>query len=448
MAPTIPPDPDMRVADSGNGATLRGTASGLEAQAMLVGSRAAEVRASGAGTRIEADLAAMDKLQKSLDQAAGNATAGADFVDALAAAAAAFRRDAPTPAEIEAAWEAWQAARRALQAADADNAGAARAAAAEAEKTYHLLVKQREDALKAHRKAEDAAKAKFQEQTTPAAPETELSGEGEGTVHRKIPEAEQKTATEKTPPTPAPTGTPTAAVPAGTPAPTRLAAGGAPPASSSAAASSPADAAAALAAAQARQQQQPMPAMPQVPQTAPAAAAGPGAAPAGAGGQRAGTDRRAFDGSDLDRALGPVAALAMGAPMSAAPMMSASSPAPAPAPTPTVTGTSHTGLVTGSDVSGRAEPARGAFGAQTNLSAAAGTATESAPLHRGAAGQPMGHGGMPMVPPMMGGMGGGGAPKKDADPITSYSAEQALLHGHETVGEAVPGGTIAQRRDD
>lgn len=91
-----------------------------------------------------------------------------------------------------------------------------------------------------------------------------------------------------------------------------------------------------------------------------------GAAPIGR--QRAGSSERpAFDGSDLDRTLGgaaPLAAMAATLP----PAMSTTSPAPVaapPPPTPTVSGTSHTGLTTTSDVSGRPDGG----GARTGLSA-------------------------------------------------------------------------------
>lgn len=91
-----------------------------------------------------------------------------------------------------------------------------------------------------------------------------------------------------------------------------------------------------------------------------------GAAPIGR--QRGGSSERpAFDGSDLDRTLGgaaPLAAMAATLP----PAMSTTSPAPVaapPPPTPTVSGTSHTGLTTTSDVSGRPDGG----GARTGLSA-------------------------------------------------------------------------------
>jgi hypothetical protein len=57
--------------------------------------------------------------------------------------------------------------------------------------------------------------------------------------------------------------------------------------------------------------------------------------------------------------------------------------------------------------------------------------------------------GAPMVPmsPMMGGMGGGGA-GKDREMVTAtMTPEQARLLGLETIGEAVPGGTIARKED-
>ena len=55
---------------------------------------------------------------------------------------------------------------------------------------------------------------------------------------------------------------------------------------------------------------------------------------------------------------------------------------------------------------------------------------------------------MPMMPPMMGGAGGAGAARSDRDPVHSYDPDQQELHGIGVVADAVPGGTIAQRRRD
>ena len=53
---------------------------------------------------------------------------------------------------------------------------------------------------------------------------------------------------------------------------------------------------------------------------------------------------------------------------------------------------------------------------------------------------------MPMGGPMMGGAGGGGNNKRDTVKAT-LTSDQAQLMGLEAVAEAVPGGTIAQKKD-
>jgi len=53
---------------------------------------------------------------------------------------------------------------------------------------------------------------------------------------------------------------------------------------------------------------------------------------------------------------------------------------------------------------------------------------------------------MPMVPGAGAGAPGGG---KDRDPVTTtMNSDQFLLTGEAARAEAVPGGTIAQKRDD
>lgn len=435
MAPTIQPDPDMRLADSAAGDAMRSASTALEGAGDAVAQRVIEVQSGGAGQRIDTSVEELTQLRDALRAQAQLAAAAAMLADEMKAAAAAFRRDAPTVEEVRAAWDEWERLRVALMSASDEEAGALREAARAAEQRYSGLVERREQAIAAYEAAAGAAKARFDAQREKlGVPRNSVDADtrvGDIPGSQDVPGARPG---EKSPRTPAPpTGVspPAAASPA-----TSTSSGGPTPAQAKA-----------VSDLLSKQAGQPV-ALPQPqPQVAPAAAAPAAMAPAaaGPGGQRAAGGRKPFDSSDLDRALGPVAPLAA----LSATLPAVSSPAPAAPPTPAVTGTSHTGLTTSSDVSGRAEPARTAFsGTQTNLSAAAGAATESAPLHRGAAGQPVGHGGMPLVPPMMGGMGAGGSPKKDADPITSYDSEQALLHGHQTVSEAVPGGTIAQRRDD
>ncbi|MFL0156568.1 hypothetical protein [Mycobacteroides chelonae] len=127
--------------------------------------------------------------------------------------------------------------------------------------------------------------------------------------------------------------------------------------------------------------------------------------------------------------------------------------APVQAPLSPTTGTSTTGLHTASDVSGRSEAPRTAFtatpgGAETKLSA-------GDPVNQtGTRPAGTGTGGMPMSPGMMGAPLGAGAPSQargkngeERNLVAAYRDEQQyLLHGGDTISEAVPGGTIAQNR--
>lgn len=122
---------------------------------------------------------------------------------------------------------------------------------------------------------------------------------------------------------------------------------------------------------------------------------------------------------------------------------------PAPAPT---TGTSRTDLVTNAgntEVGGRSDAPRTAFSepaAQTKLSSADPTGLNPKGT-TAAAGNPMG-GMNPMMHPLS-----APAPTQargknsdgDRDKITTYG-ENGLLHGADTLAEAVPGGTICQNR--
>ncbi|MDO3108637.1 hypothetical protein [Mycobacteroides abscessus] len=120
--------------------------------------------------------------------------------------------------------------------------------------------------------------------------------------------------------------------------------------------------------------------------------------------------------------------------------------------TPT-SGNSATGLHTSSDVSGRSTPAATAFSPspETKTSGATGTGTQAPAGQPQTTGRPMG-GGMPMMPmtPMTGGApaGGhrGGSGDGEEKKIESYGG--GLLHGEDTIAEAVRGGTIAQNRPD
>ena len=130
------------------------------------------------------------------------------------------------------------------------------------------------------------------------------------------------------------------------------------------------------------------------------------------------------------------------------PAPAGAAPAPA-APAPTgPAGFSADGLVAKADTSGRPTPPAGAFAAPaTSLSgshiasqAAPGAAPGAAPATNPGTGAPMGPmGGMP------GGGAGGGGGSGSRPPVLKH---QGLDHGQSAMDEAVPGGTIAQRKDD
>lgn len=122
---------------------------------------------------------------------------------------------------------------------------------------------------------------------------------------------------------------------------------------------------------------------------------------------------------------------------------------PAPALNPVVTGTSVSGLTTTNNVTGLADGATTRTATSpspaTNLSGAHADQTAAARPGGMGTGAGMGAPMMPMGMPMNGGMGGAG---KDREMVTAtMTPEQARLLGLETIGEAVPGGTIARKED-
>lgn len=129
---------------------------------------------------------------------------------------------------------------------------------------------------------------------------------------------------------------------------------------------------------------------------------------------------------------------------------------PAPAPAPATSGNSVEGLNTKSDVTGRSTPTAQAFspnpaGAETKTSGATGagnTAQQAAQqqAHRGA-GMPM----MPMVPPLGGGAPAGGGSRGDGEAkpgVVQYQPGEVGRHGEDELRQATRGGTIAQNRPD
>lgn len=273
--------------------------------------------------------------------------------------------------------------------------------------------------------------------------------------------------------TPKPTGTP-AATPASTPTPTSSTKGGGLDSSDVAAI-------AALAGQNQNGQQQPqtqqaaqsMPTMPQVPQQA---------------NQQDGKDKGktgehslATDGifgtDDAARVTGQTPSAVLSS-FGNTPSTPAPTPTPASQPTtalrpefkpapltaaaaanPITSGTSQSGLVTSqgnSEVSGRAEPQRTAFsatpaGAETKTSGAHGTETAQ---NQGTQQRPTGTGAAPGMLPSAGAVGGPASPAGrqgdgEANRIIGRGPNgERLLGDQEAVGEAVPGGTIAQNKPD
>lgn len=136
-------------------------------------------------------------------------------------------------------------------------------------------------------------------------------------------------------------------------------------------------------------------------------------------------------------------------------------PAPltATAQNPVTSGNSATGLVTSqgnTEVSGRAEPTRTAFsptpgGPATSTSGAHGT--ETGQQNQGAQQRQTGAGMPGVMPPPVGGVGaptsGGRQGDGEANRIIGRGPNgERLLGDQEAVGEAVPGGTIAQNKPD
>lgn len=188
---------------------------------------------------------------------------------------------------------------------------------------------------------------------------------------------------------------------------------------------------------------------PAMPQVAPQQSQPAAPAPAGARDRKRGD---ALDNDDLDDLLDGdddldapgLAAASVTAPRPAAP---AGSIAPTTPSVPAVSGTSVDGVRTDGPTSGRpgAAPA-GAFaapptslsGSHTAQATMAGTSPGTAPATHPA--------GAPMGAPMAGmpGAGAGGGSGSARPPVLRH---QGLDHGESAMGEAVPGGTIAQRRD-
>jgi hypothetical protein len=341
-----------------------------------------------------------------------------------------WHRDAPRHAEIREAEDAVATAKRQLgAAAGTADASMRRQQLQQAMDTLGDLIAKREAADRSLTDAFDRSAQKL----------------GGGEHWTKVSGPTDPTTTGKSTAAPKPTAPGPAAPHTGTPGPgTAPAPGTAPQALAGTTSSiSPAQAAN-IAALLARPQGQPAQ-IPQPPQQpAPLSPPTAPAATMGAGGSPRNGKSGAIDAADIDAALPAAVPL----PLSSHGHMTPSSPtpvAPAPPAPPQTTGTSGTDWHTQADTSGRSDAPRTALSSGTpeQLTGRA-TAGGAGAAGTAAQGQPLGQ--QPMMPPMMGGIGGGANGR--ATKVLRYSSEQAELLGHETLAEAVRGGTIAQRPVD
>lgn len=472
--PEIPPDPDFRLADSDAAVALRGTADTLDAAAAALKAQERALAAANSGRGAEYTAEQINRVVDTLSRGADEAIASAQLRDACAVARDHFRivtADA-TVADVRAAYEEWQALRAKLMVADNHHAALCRRRMAEAQAHYNDLLQRREDAVRGYEIAEDAATAVFQTAVNrlrgadwedrsggPAAPAT---APDTPTAPAPAPPAAAAAPAPEAP-APAAGSSPEAAAPPST----ELAAAPetATPAAPSGSGLSPAQAGLLT---NALTQQSPVQQQAQ-PQMVPAMAM-PAPALTPPQPQRPAEDPFAnFDSYDPNSLL----ALLRAAPTTVA--APAIAPATLPEPEtyspatpwntglsglaavnpvvsqPVTTGTSLTGLTTDSNVTGRADgaaPRTATSPAPTHLAGAAAANAAANPAataaHPGA-----GMGGTPIMggPMGAGGMGGGGGKDREQVKATPGS-DHFVLTGEAARSEAVPGGTIAQKRDD
>jgi hypothetical protein len=459
------PDPDLSFLEGTTGSDIAAVGRGLDDAAQRLEKQTRELADNAEGATVDRVHESLVAIKQALEKAATHAGHAAQAFDRMQAAWETWKATAPRQAAIAFAERSVADARQRLMDADNAHAGLFRRQLKMAEAKLTELIEQRKEA--------DAALAAALNEAGASIPPVE-NPRGAPTPGPTTPTPAPTTSTPgPAASAPAPVGElPGTALP-GAPLPspdTSLSGVGETPLTATG--SSPNSAAAALAALAAQQQQPQQPVQIPQPQMAPAMAAPqqqqkPAENPFGSAGEPI----------DLAALLGPAAMGAL-AGAGAAPAMSSaiSSPAitplnPTAGPTftplgpgtslggltavnpvvqPVVTGTSTAGLTTDSNVSGRAD------GATPRTATSPGPATGLSGAHadQNATGRPGGMGsgmgmGAPMVPmsPMMGGMGGGGA-GKDREMVTAtMTPEQARLLGLETIGEAVPGGTIARKED-
>lgn len=408
-------------------------------------------------------------------------------------AVAAWKKDAPKKKDLDAAQKAVDDAKAALRTAqesadkatDADSKYTADNAVAAAEKDMRSALLQLTTLQNKRKTADEAYEAarkravlvmKGVTTATDSSGEAPTAGPGTGTP---APSSGTGTGNGRTAPSSGTPAAPSSGKPAGTPSPSSTASPtSTSPTTSTSSTSSPDASTAAIAALLAQQGQAQQPVQIPTQQTTPTATA-PQAQQQQPSAQQAknGKTDGALDLDGVRELLGETGTgLALGLGGGSPSTSSVPSPAASeqhgtsfrPAGTPITgtglggapavnqqaptTGNSATGLHTSSDVSGRSTPAATAFtpSPETKTSSATGTGTQSPAGQQQTAGRPMGSG-MPMMPmtPMAGGApagahrGGDGEEKK----ITTYG-EGGLLHGEDTIAEAVRGGTIAQNRPD
>lgn len=467
----------------------------LESLADAIRDTTAGVSGSTKGMTPEEVTAAAAAAQQATRDAATNAAVAEEAVKILKGAAAAWRKDAPKKKDLEDADKAITDARAALAAAQkaADDAKAAGGGAGEA--AANVLVTAAEKSLQdaivhkadlvakrtaADEKYETQRKLAAEKMKTLKGMTPQTGGNGKPVPRQSTDTGSGATGGAGSTPGKSTGSTPGATSPGSTPGktPGTTAPGSATPETKTSG-TSPSDTAA-LASLLSQGQQQAQ----STPTATPAAQAPQQATQPQQQAKDPKNEKKdgAIDVDDLIRsgilpasaAAGGLALGLGGAPASESPSPSAT-PQPAttfrPAGTPIpgtalggapavnaqtspTTGTSTTGLHTSSDVSGRSAPAATAFsptpaGAETKTSGATpggagGTQAAQQAATRG--GMPQ----MPMVPPMMGGMGAPAAGSRaggdgDRDKITTFGPN-GLLHGADTLSEAVRGGTIAQNR--
>lgn len=440
MAPT-PPDPDLSFLSDGIQIEELGKlATAMDGLEQSLTQAIGRVNVEAQTDAVEKITVVLGKAKDTIRQAGYDWAIVKAAADLQKAADAKFKKDCPTEEALAAAKKKRDDARQAM--IDSDGGSTEYEAYKTALADYNALVKDKEQAIADYKDACEKVKTKLEEA------KLEPRKEETGKDTRKRPDAPGKP--EGKPdatPAKAPEGKPPVVAPSGQPGPTL----GTPPLTTPSDALKTSPTSEALAKALGQQQQQPAQAQ------APAAVAqNPGQQPQQ--NRKQGEDKSGdgvFTNGTLNALLGtgalsnlanvatpkitPVAV----PPAATAPVTAPSAPATLP-PSPAATvGQSFTGAQTHADVTGRAD------GPRTFLSGApAENATTAArPTAPTTATHPVG--GAPMYPPMagMGNHSPGGVRAKEDLPTRYQHPDSAELQGDHTIGAAVRGGTIAQRRD-